>query len=211
MKRYLMALAALTFTFGCSTPSGESQTNAVASVAPNEKLPIESEEPKLDLSNMKSLHDFNTQTLTGENFDFASLKGKRVLIVNTASECGYTPQYEQLQELYETYGGEDFTVVGFPSNDFGGQEPGSNEEIKAFCQKNFGVTFPMMAKTPVKGNDQHAIYSWLCNKDQNGVDNASVAWNFNKFLIDEKGHWVAYYPSNVGPLNERITNFAQGK
>lgn len=160
---------------------------------------------------LKTLHDFKSETLLGEDFDFSSLKGKRVLIVNTASECGYTPQYKQLQELYEEYGGADFTIIGFPSNDFGGQEPGSDKEIAAFCEKNYGVTFPMMAKTPVKGEGQHPVYAWLTHKDQNGQKDVKVQWNFNKFLIDEEGHWVAYYPSGTSPLDKNILEFAQGK
>ena len=158
----------------------------------------------------QSLHDFSAESLNGEKFDFSQLKGKRVLIVNTASECGYTPQYEGLQQLYETYGGEGFTVVGFPSNDFGKQEPGSNEEIREFCRKNFGVSFPMMAKTPVTGKDKHPIYHWLTSKAQNGRKSVEVQWNFNKFLIDEEGNWVAYYPSDVKPMDQRIVAFAKG-
>ncbi len=160
---------------------------------------------------VKTFYDFTSKTLMGEDFNFSSLRGKRVLIVNTASECGYTPQYKQLQELYEEYGGDDFVIIGFPSNDFGGQEPGSNKEIAVFCEKNYGVTFPMMDKTPVKGEGQHPVYAWLTHKDQNGVSDATVKWNFNKFLIDEEGHWVAYYPSGTSPLDEEIQGFAQGK
>lgn len=159
----------------------------------------------------KSLHDFKSKTLDGGEFDFADLKGKRVLIVNTASECGYTPQYEQLQELHNEFGGDNFTVIGFPSNDFGGQEPGSNAEIKEFCKKNFGVSFPMMAKTPVKGDAQHPVYTWLTSKEMNGKENAKVSWNFNKFLVDENGNWVAHYESSTGPLDEKIIAFAEGK
>jgi len=160
---------------------------------------------------MMTLHDFESQTLSGETFSFADLKGKRVLIVNTASECGYTPQYKQLQELYENYGGEDFEIVGFPSNDFGGQEPGSDKEIAEFCQKNFGVEFPMMSKSSVTGDDKHPVYEWLTDEERNGRKTVSVQWNFNKFLVDEKGNWVAFYPSGVSPLDERIMNFAEGK
>ena len=163
---------------------------------------------------MSTLHDFKSQTLDGQSFDFASLKGKRVLIVNTASECGYTPQYEQLQELYATYGGENFTVIGFPSNDFGGQEPGSNEEIASFCQKNTTVIENprgAMANTPVKGAQQHPVYQWLTHKDRNGKEDVEVQWNFNKFLVNEKGEWVAYYPSSTSPLDEKIVFFAEGK
>ncbi len=159
----------------------------------------------------QTLHDFEAETLEGEPFDFADLKGKRVLIVNTASECGYTPQYEQLQTLYEKYGGENFTIVGFPANDFGKQEPGNNEEIKAFCEKNYGVSFPMMAKISVKGDDMHPVYRWLTQKERNGRKTIKVSWNFNKFLVDENGEWVAYFPSKVDPLDEMITDFASGK
>lgn len=158
-----------------------------------------------------TLHDFTAQSLDGEKFDFADLKGKRVLIVNTASECGYTPQYEQLQELYRKYGGDKFTIIGFPSNDFGGQEPGTDKEIQSFCQKNYGVSFPMMSKTPVTGNDKHPVYQWLTDKERNGRKTVKVQWNFNKFLVDENGEWVAYFPSDVEPLDERIVNFAKGE
>lgn len=160
----------------------------------------------------KSFYDFKSETLMGEEFDFSKLKGKRVLVVNTASKCGYTPQYEELQELYEKHGGDKFTIVGFPSNDFMKQEPGSDEEIAEFCKKNYGVTFPMMSKTVVKtGDDQNPVYAWLTHKDQNGVDDAKVSWNFNKFLIDENGKWVAHYKSKTSPLDEEIVNFAEGK
>lgn len=159
----------------------------------------------------KSFYDFSTESLEGEVFDFSQLKGKRVLVVNTASECGYTPQYEELQELYEQYGGENFTIVGFPSNDFGKQEPGTNEEIQEFCRKNFGVSFPMMAKTPVTGEDKHPVYQWLTAKERNGRKELEVQWNFNKFLVDENGTWFAYFPSRVKPMDERIVSFAKGE
>lgn len=159
---------------------------------------------------MNEFYDFSVTSLTGEVFNFSQLKGKRVLIVNTASECGYTPQYAQLQELYKMYGGENFTIVGFPSNDFGGQEPGSNEEIATFCQKNYGVSFPMMDKIIIKGEEMHPLYKWLTQKNLNGVSDAEVRWNFNKFLIDGNGNWVAYYGSKTEPLDEKIVAFAKG-
>jgi len=159
----------------------------------------------------KGFYDFQVKTLIGDDFNLADLKGKRVLVVNTASECGFTPQYAQLQELFEKYGGEDFVIIGFPSNDFGGQEPGSDAEIAQFCQMNYGVTFPMMSKISVKGKDQHPLYAWLTNKSLNGVSDAKVKWNFNKFLIDEKGNWVADFGSTVKPLDDRIVTFATGK
>jgi len=132
------------------------------------------------------------------------------LIVNTASECGYTPQYKQLEELYKQYGGDTFTIIGFPANNFGGQEPGSDEQIAAFCEKNYGVTFPMMSKISVKGNDEHPLYKWLTSKELNGVSNGEVKWNFHKFLIDENGKWYAELSSKVSPLNEEIIAFASG-
>lgn len=155
-------------------------------------------------------YDFNVETLDHQEFDFAQFKGKRVLIVNTASECGYTPQYAQLEELYEMYGGDQFAIIGFPSNDFGGQEPGTNTEIAGFCQKNYGVSFPMMDKISIKGDDAHPLYQWLTRKSLNGVEDSEVKWNFNKFLIDENGKWVAWYGSKVEPLDDEIVRFAQG-
>ena len=158
-----------------------------------------------------TFHELQAQTIDGEEFEFQKLAGQRVLVVNTASECGYTPQYEQLQELYETYGSSDFTIIAFPSNDFGGQEPGSNADIKSFCQKNYGVTFPVMAKAPVTGPQQHPVYRWLTSKERNGRKTIEVEWNFNKFLINAKGEWVAYYPSSVSPLSDEIVSFAEGE
>lgn len=159
-------------------------------------------------STVKTLHDFKTQTLEGKDFNFADLKGKKVLIVNTASECGYTPQYVGLEGLYQMYKSKNFVVIGFPCNDFGGQEPGTNSDIKAFCSKNYGVTFPMMDKISIKSSP---IYQWLTSKKENGVLDATVKWNFNKFLIDEKGQVVKYLPSSVEPTDEQITNWIEGK
>ncbi len=160
---------------------------------------------------MTTFYDYEVRAIDGSDYDLAQLEGKRVLIVNTASECGYTPQYAQLQELYEKYQDSDFVILGFPANNFGGQEPGSNTEIQAFCQKNYGVSFPMMEKVSVKGDDAHPLFLWLTQKDRNGVSDAEISWNFNKFLIDENGKWVAHFPSKVEPLDERITDFASGK
>ena len=159
-------------------------------------------------SGTKSLHDFKAKTLEGADFDFASLKGKKVLIVNTASECGYTPQYKDLEALYEKYKSRNFVVIGFPCNDFGGQEPGTSKDIKAFCTKNYGVTFQMMEKVSIATSP---IYKWLTSKAENGVLDATVKWNFNKFLVDEKGHLVKYLPSNTKPMDTEITNWIEGK
>ncbi len=158
----------------------------------------------------KSFYDFKMKTIDGKEFDFAQLKGKKVLIVNTASECGYTPQYEDLEKLYKQFGGDKFVILGFPANNFGGQEPGKDAEIKTFCSKTYGVTFPMFSKVSVKGDDEALLYKWLTHKDLNGVSDAVVKWNFNKFLIDEKGKWTAYYPSATKPMDEVITNWIKG-
>lgn len=159
-------------------------------------------------SGTKSLHDFKVKTLEGEPFDLASLKGKKVLVVNTASECGYTPQYKDLEALYEKYNSKNFTIIGFPCNDFGGQEPGSSKDIKAFCTKNYGVTFPMMEKVSISTSP---VYQWLTSKAQNGVLDATVKWNFNKFLIDENGKVVKHLASSVKPMDAEITNWIEGK
>lgn len=155
----------------------------------------------------KSFYDFKIQTIDGEEFDFAKLKGSKVMIVNTASKCGYTPQYEKLEKLYKARGGKDFIIIGFPANNFGGQEPGSNKEIAEFCQKNYGVSFLMASKVSVKGSDIHPVYQWLTQKAQNGVADAKVAWNFQKFLIDENGKWVKSLSSNVDPMSDEIISW----
>lgn len=157
-------------------------------------------------TNTGSIHQFKVAALNGGTIDFAKFKGKKILIVNTASACGYTKQYAGLQKLYEAYK-DKLVIVGFPCNQFGGQEPGSAEEIETFCKKNYGVTFPMAAKIDVKGANAAPIYKWLCNKDQNGVLDATIKWNFNKFLLNEKGELLAYFPSNVTPDSEEITKY----
>ncbi|MCL3850055.1 MULTISPECIES: glutathione peroxidase [Parabacteroides] len=155
----------------------------------------------------KSFYDFTVKTIDGKDFPLSSLKGKKVLVVNVASKCGFTPQYAKLEELYTKYEKDNFVIIGFPANNFLGQEPGSNEEIKKFCTLNYGVTFPMMAKISVKGKDIAPLYQWLTQKSENGVANAKVGWNFHKFLIDENGNWVASYGSTTDPLSEKIVNW----
>ncbi len=152
----------------------------------------------------KSIYDFKVEALEGGTIDFSAFKGKKILIVNTASKCGLTPQYEGLQKLYDTYK-EKLVIVGFPANNFGGQEPGTNTEIKEFCKQNYGVSFPMAAKVSVKGEDMAPIYKWLCSKAENGVLDAEIKWNFGKFLLDEKGNLLNYFPSKVTPMSEEIT------
>ncbi|MFZ1702746.1 MAG: glutathione peroxidase [Saprospiraceae bacterium] len=151
-----------------------------------------------------SIYDFKVEGLEGSTIDFSAFKGKKILIVNTASKCGYTKQYEGLQKLYETYK-DKLVIVGFPANNFGGQEPGTAAEIQEFCKKNYGVSFPMAAKVSVKGDDMAPIYKWLCNKTENGVIDAEIKWNFGKFLLDENGNLLNYFPSKVEPMSEEIT------
>jgi len=146
-----------------------------------------------------SLYDFKMNAIDGKSIDLSDYKGKKVLIVNVASKCGYTPQYADLQELHEAYG-EKVVILGFPANNFGGQEPGSNLEIADFCQKNYGVSFQMFEKISVKGNDCHPLYTWLA--EETGEE---PSWNFCKYLIDEEGNPVAFFPSAVNPMDEKIT------
>ena len=157
----------------------------------------------------KSFYDFTVKTIDGKDFPLSSLKGKKVLVVNVASKCGLTPQYAQLEKLYEKYKEKNFVVIGFPANNFMGQEPGSNEEIAKFCSLNYDVTFPMMAKISVKGKDIAPLYKWLTTKSENGVQDAKVGWNFHKFLIDENGKWVASYGSTTDPLSEKIVEWIE--
>lgn len=152
----------------------------------------------------QNLYNFKVKDIDGKEFDMSSLKGKKVMIVNTASECGFTHQYKDLQELYLKCKDKNFVIIGFPCNQFGGQEPGSEKEIKTFCSKNYGVTFPMMSKVDVKGNNQAAIFKWLTTKELNGVSAGNVAWNFNKFLIDENGNLVEHLASTTEPLSDKI-------
>jgi glutathione peroxidase len=160
----------------------------------------------LALTIFLSIYDFKVPSLEGSDIDFSKFKGKHVLIVNTASECGYTPQYAELQELYNKYKNT-LVIVGFPANNFGGQEPGSNEQIKEFCKKNYGVSFPMAEKVSVKGDDIHPIFKYLTEEaGKLGVDDP-IKWNFTKFLVDGNGKLVAVFPSKVKPMSEEITKY----
>jgi len=158
-----------------------------------------------------NLHQFKVKTLQGDDFDMASLKGKKVMIVNTASKCGLTPQYEELQKLYDLYKDQNFVIIGFPANNFLSQEPGTAEEIIEFCSINYGVTFPMMEKVSVKGKDIHPLYSWLTEKKSNGVTDAAVQWNFQKFLIDENGNFVKMIPPKQSPLSDEVISWIENR
>lgn len=155
----------------------------------------------------KSLYSFKVQDIDGEEFDFSSLTGKKVMIVNVASKCGLTPQYAELEELYQKYKDSDFIIIGFPCNDFKDQEPGTNQEIKEFCTLNYGVTFPIMDKISVKSPDKAPIYKWLTEKSENGILDAEVQWNFQKFLVDENGHIADVVAPRESPLSENIVKW----
>lgn len=157
----------------------------------------------------KSFYDFAVKTIDGKEFSLSSLKGKKVLVVNVASKCGLTPQYAQPEKLYEKYKDKDFVIIGFPANNFMGQEPGSNEEIAQFCSLNYGVTFPMMAKISVKGKEIAPLYQWLTEKKLNGKEDASVQWNFQKFMIDEDGNWVGFASPKESPFSEKIVTWIE--
>ncbi|MBR9997661.1 MAG: glutathione peroxidase [Cyclobacteriaceae bacterium] len=151
----------------------------------------------------RSFYEFSMKSIDGEMISFEKFKGKKVLLVNVASKCGFTPQYEDLQKLHELYGNK-VAVLGFPANNFGSQEPGSNQEIALFCSGNYGVNFQMFEKISVKGDDMHPLYQWLTNEKYNGWNNEAPSWNFCKYLVDEEGKLVAFYPSKVEPLSDEI-------
>lgn len=148
-------------------------------------------------------YSLSFKTISGETFKFSQLKGKKVLIVNTASKCGFTPQFKDLEELSQQYGNK-LVVIGFPSNDFMNQDPGTNAEIKEFCELNYGVTFQMMDKSSVKGKDKNLVFSWLTEKSKNGWNEKEPAWNFTKYLVDEDGRLIGNFASKVKPLGDEI-------
>ncbi len=155
---------------------------------------------------IQSIHQFKVKSIDGGTIDFAKFKGKKILVVNVASKCGFTRQYAGLEKLYEANKGK-LVIVGFPANNFGSQEPGSDSTIVEFCKARFGVTFPMASKVSVKGDDTAPIYKWLTSKEQNGVLDATIGWNFNKFLLDENGKMIAYFPSKVEPDSDEIGKY----
>lgn len=159
---------------------------------------------------LPSIHSFKVEGLTGDSIDFSSFKGKKILIVNTASKCGLTPQYEALNKLYNQYK-DRLVIIGFPANDFMSQEPGTNEEIYEFCQKNYGVDFPMTAKISVVGKDMAPIYQWLTNKEKNGVMDSEVSWNFQKYLLNENGQLIGYFSPKTDPFAQEIIDIIEAK
>ena len=158
-----------------------------------------------------TMYQFTVKDINGKDFDFSSLKGKKIMVVNTASKCGLTPQYEELEALYKEYKDQNFVIVGFPANNFMAQEPGSNEEIESFCKKNYGVTFPMMGKISVKGSDMHEVYKFLTTKTLNGLEDNQVAWNFQKYLINEKGELEQVISPRTLPNDPQIIEWITKK
>lgn len=159
----------------------------------------------------QTIYSFKVENIDGKMIDLSSFKGKKIMIVNTASKCGLTPQYEALESLYKKYQSKNFVIIGFPSNDFFKQEPGNNAEIKDFCLKNYGVSFPMMAKIAVKGKKMHPLYSFLTTKSQNGLEDNNVKWNFQKYLIDTKGKLVRVIAPTTSPMDESIQKWIEEK
>ena len=160
-------------------------------------------------SQEKSFYDFKVKTIDGKDFNLSDLKGKKVLVVNTASKCGFTPQYEDLQKLYEKYASKKFVIIGFPANNFLSQEPGSNSEIKQFCSSKYSITFPMMSKISVKGKDIDPLYKWLTTKELNGVKDSKVKWNFQKYMINEKGKLVDFATPKTNPFDDKIISWIE--
>lgn len=155
----------------------------------------------------ETIYQFKVEDLEGNTFDFSSLKGKKILIVNTASKCGLTPQYKDLEALYQKFKDKNFVIVGFPANNFGQQEPGTNAEIASFCQKNYGVSFPMMAKVSVKGSDMCEVYQFLTQQARNGLQDSRVEWNFQKYLIGVDGHLEQVISPQISPMDAKIVDW----
>ena len=165
--------------------------------------------PFFALGQTQSFYDFTVKDIDGNDFSFEQLKGKKVMVVNVASKCGYTSQYEQLQEIYEKYGGDQFTILAFPANNFMGQEPGTDLEIKTFCSVNYGVSFPVMSKISVKGKDMNEVYQWLTSKELNGFEDSTVKWNFQKYLISEKGSLEKVVKPKTKPDDPEIIDWIE--
>jgi glutathione peroxidase len=194
MKKILLLLSVISL-YSCQNQAQNKVSNQLTSAQPMEN---------------QTIYQFKVKDLEGNEFDFASLKGKKILVVNTASKCGLTPQYKQLEAIYNQYKDQNFIIVGFPANNFGQQEPGSNKEIAEFCERNYGVTFPMMEKISVKGSDMAAIYQFLTQKSKNGLKDSEVEWNFQKYLINEKGGLDKVVSPQVLPTDAVIVDWIKG-
>jgi len=197
--RTAIAISAISLLFACS--STHQKTTATDNTTTSNTT-VSNTQP----TQVNNIYQFKVPSIEGGTIDFSQFKGRKILIVNTASKCGYTPQYEGLEKLYEAHK-NDLVIVGFPANNFGGQEPESNEKIQEFCKLRYGVTFPLAQKVDVVGDQAHPLFKWLTTKDQNGVLDAKIAWNFNKFLLDENGNLLAYFPSKVTPESPEIAKY----
>ena len=193
MKKLVTLFSVAALFFSCQNQAQKKQTTTPTTTT----TPMAKE----------TIYQFKVEDLSGDTFDFSTLKGKKILVVNTASECGLTPQYEQLQAIYEKYKDKNFVIVGFPANNFASQEPGTKEEIATFCQQNYGVTFPMMDKVSVKGSDMCAVYQFLTQKAKNGLKDSEVEWNFQKYLLNEKGELVDVISPRTLPTDPKIVNW----
>ncbi|PSR54543.1 glutathione peroxidase [Adhaeribacter arboris] len=197
--KYTGILLLLSALFSCQ----QQATNAKEQTANLNETIMETAATAPVEGNKPSVYDFKFKSLQGEEINLNEYKGRKLLLVNVASECGFTPQYKELQQLYDQYAGK-VVVIGFPANDFGGQEPGSNQEIATFCEKNYGVTFPVVEKITVTGPNQHPLYKFLSHKSLNGVTDEAPSWNFCKYLINEEGKVVQFFPSKVTPLSSEL-------
>ena len=201
MKKIILLSCSVLLLWSCQ---GNAQQKTVTNSTENNK--------KMDTAvKAETIYQFKVTDLYGQEFDFASLKGKKILIVNTASECGLTPQYKDLEAIYKKYKDKNFVIIGFPANNFGSQEPGSNQEIAKFCEMNYGVTFPMMSKVSVKGADKSDLYQFLTQKSKNGLQDSEVEWNFQKYLINEQGELVKVLSPRVLPTDTAIVGWINEK
>lgn len=196
MKKISLLFGCISILFSCQNQAQSSGKSAVQTSLKSEKA-MEKE----------NIYQFKVKDLEGNDFDFSTLKGKKILIVNTASKCGLTPQYKDLEAIYKQYKDKNFVIVGFPANNFASQEPGSDKEIGEFCQRNYGVSFPMMSKISVKGDDMDKVYQFLTQKSKNGLQDSEVEWNFQKYLIDENGNLAKVIAPQTLPTDPEIVNW----
>lgn len=202
-----MTVCSLVFLFSCQTKAQETPiTPETPKQVSSSSLTIETAEQTPISNDMikPNLYEYKVKDIDGNVYDFEKLRGKKILIVNTASKCGYTPQYEDLEKLYQKFKSNNVVIVGFPANDFGKQEPGTDTDIKEFCRKNYGVTFPMMSKVSVKGDGMCELYKFLTQKSKNGVQDSQVEWNFQKYLINEHGELVRVFSSKTTPFDPEL-------
>ena len=195
MRKLFFILSGICLLTSCKNQAQDKAENLQTEVIQTETMTKE------------TIYQFKVTDLSGNEFDFSSLKGKKILVVNTASKCGLTPQYKDLEAIYEKYKAKNFVIVGFPANNFASQEPGTNEEIGSFCQKNYGVTFPMMGKVSVKGDGMCDVYKFLTQKAKNGLQDSEVEWNFQKYLINEKGELEKVISPQVLPTDASIVDW----